>query len=276
MAEALLQNGNRFGRQHVVFRSKHSYPSYVVRYRVSSDAAAASLPVIRAQCSAQCVSVSVAGKQAFKGKPQDLFTIVVVNLKELKTTKTAIFSTHQASGAKSMIKYITSLKQDDIVVVAGTSRSIPSKRSQIVVDVLRSLRSVGGSLHMLDCPYVLVGAKRPYVLNGLVHEDHQPGKAAVAVDMRVIRYNRDTTDPRIKKFRGTDADDMIPKYWQFQDSDNPMWKDFRGWCSRLTEAYKYGCVKTAIDDHTVDFVKMKMGRFKIRCLNWKGEILPSV
>merc|ERR1712151_76850 len=88
--------------------------------------------------------------------------------------------------------FLANLDKDKIVVVVATNRSIPNKWSPTVVDVLRSLRSVGGSLHVLDCPYVLVGAAHPYLLNGLVHEDHQPGKAAVAVDVRVIRHNRDT------------------------------------------------------------------------------------
>ena len=80
----------------------------------------------------------------------------------------------------------------EIVAVATSNLSIPSKRFPDVVDVLRSLRSIGGSAHALDCPYVLVGAKHPCLLNGMAHEDHQSGKAAVAVDMRVIRHNRDT------------------------------------------------------------------------------------
>ena len=249
---------------------------------MSSDADAASLPVIRAQCSAQCISVTVAGKHVYKAiprTPEDVFVLVLVNLDTLKAAKAAVFSIHKVSGAKAMINFIADLGEDDIVVVAGTEGSVPSKRSQIVVDVFRSLRSLGGSLHMLDSPYVLVGAKRPYLLNGLVHEDHQAVKAAVTVDMRVIQHNRDTAILDTQKREVTDAYDTIPMRWQFQDNDNPhgaMWKDVRGWTTQLTEAYKSGRVKTTMNDYAVDFAKMKMGRFKIRCLNWKGEILPPL
>ena len=282
VAQALLQNGNRFGRQHVVFHSKHSYPSYVVRYRMSSDAAAATLPVIRAKCSGKYVSVSVAGKHVYKANPrtpEDVFVIMVVNLNTLKTAKAAIFNIHKVSGAKAMIELITALGTDDIVAVAGSKRCIPSKRSQMVIDVLQSLRSVGGSMHMLDCPYVLVGSKRPHVLNGLVHEDHQPDKAAVIVDMRVILHNRNTTTFNVQKCNSTDADDMVPVCWQFQDastSHGVMWQELRGCSTQLTVAYQDGQLRTRIDDHTVDLVKMKTRGFKIRCLNWKGEILPPL
>ena len=280
VAQALLQNGNQFGRQHVVFHSKHSYPAYVVRYRMTSDTAAATLPVIRAQCSGKCVCVSVAGKHAYKANPrtpEDVVVIVIVNLHTPKTGKVVVFNIHKVSGAKALIELITALGTDDIVVVAGTKRSIPSKRSQLVIDVFRSLRSVGGSLHTLDCQYVLVGAKHPYMLSGLVHEDHQPDKAAVIVDMRVIRHNRNTTTLNIPQREGTDEYDMIPVCWQFQDNNNPhgvMWKDLARWCTQLTEAYKERHVQTTIGTYAVDLVKMKMGRFKVRCLNWKGEILP--
>ena len=249
---------------------------------MSPDAAAATLPVIRAQCSALYVSVSVAGKYVYKASPrtpEDVFAFVIVNLNTFKVAKAAVFSIHKVSGAKAMIKFITALGEDYIVVVAGTSRSIPSKRSQMVVDVFRSLRSVGGSLHMLDCPYVLVGAKRPYLLNGLVHEDHQPVKAAVTVDMRVIQYNRDKTDPNMKNFDSTDPDDMIPVCWQYQDTSKPhgvTWKVLQGWCTQLTEAYQSGQAQTIVDGDNVDLEKMKMRGCKIRCLNWKGEILSPL
>ena len=226
--------------------------------------------------------VSVTGKHVYKANSrtlEDVFVIVIVNLNTLKTAKVTVFNIHKVSGAKAMIELITGLDTDDVVVVAGSKRCIPSKRSQMVIDVFRCLRSVGGSLHVLDCPYVLVGAKTPHVLNGLVHEDHQPDKAAVIVDMRVVRHNRNTTTLNIPKREGTDVYDMIPVRWQFQDNDNlhgVMWKDLRGWCTRLTEAYKDRNVQTTINTYAVDLVKMQMGRFKIRCLNWKGEILSPL
>ena len=123
---------------------------------MSSDADAASLPVVRAQCSAQCVSISLAGKHVYKNKPRDLFIIVVINAKKFKVVKAAMFNIHKVSSAKGMLNFITAVDKDDIVVVAGTERSIRSKRSQTVVDVFRSLRSIGGSLHMMDCPYCLL------------------------------------------------------------------------------------------------------------------------
>ena len=279
VAQELLQNGNRFGRQHVVFHSKHAYPTYAVRYRMLSSMAAAMLPVIRAECSAQCVSITIAGKQIYKAKPQIVFAIVVVNLNTLVAAKATIFNIHEVSGGEDMIEFITALGKDDIAVVVGPNHSVPSHRSQIVIDVLRSLRSVGGSLHMLECPYVLVGAKHPYVLNGLVHEDHQPGKAAVAVDMRVIRHNRNTVTLKTQKPESVDADDMLPVCWQFQDNDTPhgaMWKDIRGWHTHLTEAYKDKRAQMTMDTYAVNLSTMKMGRYKIRCLNWKGETLSPL
>ena len=249
---------------------------------MSSDADAASLPVIRAQCSAQCVSVSVAGKPISKGitqTPEGVFVLVVVDMNTFKAARAARFNARTILGAKSMINFITDLGEDDIVVVAGTEDSFPSKRSQIVVDVFRSLRSLGGSLHMLDCHYVLVGAKRPYLLNGLVHEDQQPVKAAVAVDTRVIRHNRAITNPSTKKSNSSDADDIIPVCWQYQDTSSVhgvTWQDLRGCSTQLTEAYQSGQVQTIVDDHIVDLEKMKMRGCKIRCLNWKGEILSPL
>ena len=250
---------------------------------MSSDADAASLPVIRAQCSAERVSVSVCGKHVYKASPrtpEDIFALIVVNLNTFKVAEALVFRIHKVSGAKALIKFIADLGEDDIVVVAGTAGSVPSKRSETVVDVFRSLRSVGGSLHMLDSPYVLVGTKRPYLLNGLVHEDHQAVKAAVTVDMRVIRHNRDNADLSIKAFDSSDADDMIPVCWQYQDTSKPhgvTWQDLRGWCTELTEAYQSGQVQTIIEGHCVDLEKMKTRRgLKIRCLNWKGEILSPL
>ena len=213
VAQTLLQNGNRFGRQHVVFQSKHAYPTYMVEYRMAPDAVAATLPVVRAQCSAQCICVSVAGKCVYKTNRralEDVFAIVVVNLDTLKAERATLFNIHNTAAARAMIKFVTALGKDEIVVVAATKCSIPTKESPMMVDVLRSLRSVGGSLHALDGPYVLVGAKHPHFLNGLVHEDCQSGKAAVAVDVRVIEHNRNTATPNLHKRNSTDGDDMIP------------------------------------------------------------------
>ena len=278
LAQTLLQNGNRFGRQHVAFHSKHAYPSYVVQYRMMPESTAATLPVVRAQCSAQCISVSVADKRVYMSSPrtpENVFVIVVVNLNTLKASRATLFNAHKVASANAMIKFIAALDKDEIVVVAATKPSIPIKRSPMAVDVLRSLRSVGGSLHVLECAYVLVGAKHPYLLNGLVHEDHQPGKAAVSVDARVIRHNRDTITPNLQK-RGDMLNDMFPVRWQFQVNSKrhgEPWQDVRGWSSQLTSAYRDGKVQTIIDGHTADLVKMKMRGFKIRCLNWKGETL---
>ena len=97
--------------------------------------------------------------------------------------------------------------------------------------------------------------------------------------MRVIRYNRNTVTLNSQKPECVGADDMLPVRWQFQDNDTPhgaMWKDIRGWHTQLTEAYKDKRAQTTIDTYTVNLVTMKMGRYKIRCLNWKGEMLSSL
>ena len=164
----------------------------------------------------------------------------------------------------------------EIVAVATSNLSIPSKRFPDVVDVLRSLRSIGGSAHALDCPYVLVGAKHPCLLNGMAHEDHQSGKAAVAVDMRVIQHNRDTAAFNVRGSSNRSGDDMVPVRWQRQSKRNThaaSWQDLRLWASRLTTAYEAGRVQVVIDGRVVDLVKMEVQGFKIRCLNWRGETL---
>ena len=281
VAEALLQNGNRFGRQHVVFRSKHAYPAYVVEYRIIPDK---TLPLVRAQCSAQGVSVSVGRKRVYdkttsSRTPEDTFAIVVVNINTLQTAKATAFNIHNVAAAKAMIRFIASLGEDEIGVVAATKRCIPRNASAVVVDVLRALRSVGGSLHVLDCPYVLVCSKHPCLLNGLVHEDHQPGTAAVSVDVRVIQHNRGTIAPCPQMPSTTYGNDVIPARWQFQDNRSlhgATWKDIREWSSQLTAAYRAGQARTMVDDRAVDLVKMKMGGLKIRCLNWKGETLSPL
>ena len=281
LAQVLLQNGKRFGRQHVVYQSKHAYPAYVVKYRMVTDATAATLPVVRAQCSAKCISVSVGNACVYKANPrvsEHAIVLVAVNFDTLVSAKATLFNIHDVAAAKAMITFLTNLGKDEIIVVAATNRSIPSKWSPVVVDVLRSLRSVGGSLHVLDCPYVLVGAAHPYVLNGLVHEDHQPGKAAVVVDARVIQHNRNTVTPNSRRSTGTSSDDMIPVRWQRQNNSRhgPMWKDLRGWSSQLTAAYQAGQGQVVIGGCTADLIHMKVRSVKIRCLNWKGETLAPL
>ena len=195
LAQMLLQNGDRFGRQHVVYQSKRAYPAYLVSYRMVPDTTAATVPVVKVKSSMRCISVTVGDDCVYKGSPQaseHVFVLVAINITTLKAGNVALFNISNASGTESMMKFIAALEKDEIVAVAASNLSIPSKRSPDVVDVLRSLRSIGGSAHALDCPYVLVGAKHPCLLNGMAHEDHQSGKAAVAVDMRVIRHNRDT------------------------------------------------------------------------------------
>merc|ERR1719331_3136838 len=85
-----------------------------------------------------------------------------------------------------------------------------------MIGMLRSLRSIGGSAHFLECPYALVAVKQPHLLTGLVHEDHQPAKAAVEVDVRVIQYNRDRSTARIARSHSDTDADMTPVRWQEQ------------------------------------------------------------
>ena len=275
----LLQNGDRFGRQHVIYQSKRAYPAYVVTYRMLPGSAATTTPVVKVMSSMRCISVTVGDDCVHKANPQasePAFVLVTINIKTLKAGHVMLFNINNASGAKSMMKFIAALEKDDIVAVAATNLSIPSKWSPCVVDVLRSLRSIGGSVHVLDCPYVLVGAKYPCLLNGLVHEDHQSGKAAVAVDMRVIRHNRDTVAINVQGSNNRGGDDMVPVRWQRQSKRNThatRWQDLRLWASRLTAAYKAGQLQVVIDGRTVDLVKMEVQGFKIRCLNWRGETL---
>lgn len=278
LAQMLLQNGHRLGRQHVIYQSKRAYPAYVVTYRMVPDATATTLPVVKVQSSTRCISVSVGDDCVYKAKPrasEHAFVLVTININTLKAASAALFNIHHGGDAKALMEFIAALSEDDIVVVAATNRSIPSKWSPVVVDVLRSLRRVGGSLHALDCAYVLVGAKHPYLFNGLAHEDHQPGKAAVAVDMRVIRHNRDSVATNFRPRRGTSRDDMIPVRWQYKHKTH-VWTDLLLWSSHLTAAYQDGQVQPAINGRTADLVKMKMQGFKIRCLNWRGETLSPL
>ena len=211
--------------------------------------------------------------------------LLVVSFDTLKVVSTTVFNIHEVAGANAMVEFLSNFVAspgEDILVVAATNRSMPRKLSPVATDVLRSLRSVGGSLHVLDRAYVLVGAKHPYLLNGLVHEDHQSGKAAVAVDVRVIRHNRDSvTVPSQSPQSDMDrADEMIPVRWQWEDSSSrhgAAWKDLRRWSAQLTSAYRQGQFTVLIDDHdAADLVKMKFRGVKIRCLNWKGEILSPL
>merc|ERR1719174_347433 len=179
-----------------------------------------------------------------------------------------------------MSNYFLSLKPDEIVVVAVSKLPARSQVSPIMTDVMRSLRSVGGSLHFLNHPYVLVGTKQPYLLTGLVHEDHQPTKSAVEVDLRVIRYNlKRPITPIAQNNSDTDAD-MIPVRWQQQDTSNAhgvMWEDFQQVGPQLTAEYQAKKANVVVNGHTVDLMKMKVrGGPKIRCLNSKGQTLPPL
>ena len=282
LAKKLLQNGNRFGRQHVVFQARHSYPAYVVKY--SLDDATAKLSVVKVQSSAQSISVTVAGKTVYKANPRELkhsFVFVSVHVSTLNHGKATIFDIRDVkSVAESMTAYLASLTPNEIVVVAAPKLPLQGKVSPIMVDVLRSLHSIGGSLHFLECPYVLVGSKQPYLLTGLVHEDHQPTEAAIEVDLRVIRYNlKSPIIPIAQRHSVTDAD-MTPVRWQQQDKRNPngvAWEELRVVGPQLSAAYQTNDEHVVINGHTVDLVKMKvLGGPKIRCLNLKGETLAPL
>ena len=282
LAKTLLQNGNRFGRQHVVFQSKHAYPTYLVRYRMLPYASTVR-NLVRVQSSTKTISVAVAGKYVYKAQPDHAFVLFVVSFDTLKVVNTATFNIHEVADANAMVEFLSNYLTspgEDILVVAATNRSMPRKLPLVATDVLRSLRTVGGSLHVLDQSYVLVGAKNTFLLNGLVHEDHQSGKAAVAVDVRVIRYNRDSNTVYPQSHGEMDREEMIPVRWQWQKNANnhhgAAWQDLRRWSAQLTSAYQRGTVKLTIDGQVVDLMKMKMQAVKIRCLNWKGETLAPL
>ena len=111
LAKTLLQNGNRFGRQHVVFQSKHAYPAYVVRYRMVRYASAVQ-NIVTVQSSTKTISVTVAGKYVYKKHPRTsghLFVLVVVSVDTLKVVSTTVFNIHEVAGAKGMNQFISNL-----------------------------------------------------------------------------------------------------------------------------------------------------------------------
>ena len=243
--------------------------------------------VVRVQSSTRKIRVTVAGKCVYnEDQPRSsdhAFVLLVVSLDTLKVVSTTIFNIREVAGANDMFEFLSSFlksRDEDILVVAATNRSVPRKCSPVVTSVLRSLRTVGGSLHVLDQSYVLVGAKYTSLLNGLVHEDHQSGKATVTVDVRVIRHNRDSVTVYPLSHGGMDREEMTPVRWQWQKNVNnhhgAAWQDLRRWSAKLTSAYQRGAVKLTIDDKVVDLVKMKVQEVKIRCLNWKGETLAPL
>ena len=284
LARKLLQNGNRFGRQHVIFQARHAYPAYVVKYTLVPDDAVSKLPVVKVQSSPRCISVTVAGESVYRANPHALkhsLLLVKINFVSLNHGKATIFDIHEVqSVTESMTDYLSSLTLDEIVVVAVARLPLRSEVSPVMVDVLRSLRSIGGSLYALEGPYVLVGAKQPHLLNGLVHEDQQPIKAAVEVDLRVIRYNRDRPIAPIAQNNSETDDDMTPVRWQQEDKSNKhgvTWKDLLEVGPHLTAAYQRKEVCVVINGYTVNLVKMKVrGGSKIRCLNSKGQILSAL
>ena len=281
LAKRLLQNGNRFGRQHVVFQARHSYPAYVVKYRLEPDDAIAKLPVVKVQSSPKWVSVTVAGEIVYRANPRELkhsLLLVKVNFNNRKSDKVTLFEIHQAE-AGSMTDYLSSLTLEEVVVVAAAKLPARNRLSPVMTDMLRSLRSIGGTLHFLECPYVLVGAKQPHLLAGLVHEDHQPTKAAVEVDLRVIRYNRDRPIAPIAQNHSDPHADMTPVRWQQakRNRHGVVWEDLLKVGPQLTAAYQMKKVQVVINGHTVDLSKMKLkGGCRIRCLNLKGEILAPL
>ena len=285
LAAKLLQNGNRFGRQHIVFQTRHSYPAYVVKYTLDADVA--KLPVVKVQSSLKSIRVSVANETVYNSNLyihntawKDSLVFVSVNFRTLDCGKVNIFNIREQSVEESMTAYLSSLKPDEIVLVAAAKLPAQSEFSRIMTNVLPSLRSIGGSMHVLDCPYVLVGSKQPHLLAGLVHEDHQPTKAAVEVDVRVIRYNHDRPIPTVLQSHSDTHEDMTPVRWQQQDNRNPngvAWQDLRNVGPRLTAAYQTGQRYVPINRHAVDLGRMKVrGGPKIRCLNLKGEILAPL
>ena len=281
LAAKLLQHGNRFGRQHVVFQARHSYPAYVVKYTLNPDV---KLSVVKVKISAQSISVTVAGESVYKVNPRDMqqsIFFVKINFVTSKYEKGIVLDLLEVESVEeSMAAYLASLTPDEIVVVTSPNLSLPSKLSPVMVNVLRTLRTIGGSLHVLDCPYALVGCNQPHLLTGLVHEDHQQPEAVVEVDLRVIRYNRDTPTANISQLHSVTYGEMIPARWQQQDKRHPngvTWEELRNVGSQLTAAYQANRTHVVINGHTVDLSKMKVqGGPKIRCLNHKGETLPSL
>ena len=281
LAKRLLQNGNRFGRQYVVFQARHAYPAYVVKYSLEPDTAIAKLPMVKVESSSQCISVTLAGEIVYRANPRELkhsLLLVKVNFNTRKSDKVTLFEIHQAE-AGSMTDYLSSLTLEEVVVVAAAKLPARNRLSPVMTDMLRSLRSIGGTLHFLECPYVLVGAKQPHLLAGLVHEDHQPTKAAVEVDLRVIRYNRDRPIAPIAQNRSDPHADMTPVRWQQgkRNRHGVVWEDLLKVGPQLTAAYQTKKAQVEINGLTVDLSKMKVrGGPMIRCLNYKGEILAPL
>ena len=282
LAKKILQNGNRFGRQYVVFQARHAYPAYVVKYSLVPDDAITELPVVKVKSSPHWIHVTVADKSVYRDNPRALkhsFLLTKINFETLDVAEVTLLPAIK-SVAETMSDYFSSLALDEVVVVAAAKLPVRSQLSPVMTDVLRSLRSVGGSLHVMDGPYVLVGAKQPHLLTGLVHEDHQPTEAGVEVDLRVIRHNRDTPAAIISQSHSVTKEDMKPVRWQQQDKRNPngvAWEDLREVGPKLTAAYQKEEEHVVINGHTVDLVKMKVrGGPKIRCLNLKGETLAPV
>ena len=111
---------------------------------------------------------------------ENTFVLIAVDANTLKAARAAVFNINNVA---TMITFVTSLGKNEVVMVASR-QSFPREWSPRAVDVLRSLRSVSGSLHALgSSPFVPTGARRPYLVRGLVHGDHRPGRAGATVDL---------------------------------------------------------------------------------------------
>ena len=145
--------------------------------------------MVGAHNSSQYISMTIADLCMYNAGPrasENIFVLVAVNVNTRRAVRAALFNVHNVAAAQSMTDFVTSFGKDEVLVVAPHS-SIPSYCCQMVVGMLRSVRGVGHNLRVLDSPYVQVGDRRPYLLDGMVHETRRPGSTAVAVNVRVIQ-----------------------------------------------------------------------------------------
>ena len=99
------------------------------------------------------------------------------------------------------------------------------------------------------------------------------------VDLRVIRHNRDRPIAPVAQSHSDPFADMTPVRWQQgkRNRHGVAWEDLQQVGPQLTAAYQAKEVHVAINGHTVNLAKMKVGGGPmIRCLNSRGEILAPL
>lgn len=122
----------------MVFRARHAYPAYVVKYRM--DDTIAKLSVVKVQSSSQSISVTVAGESVYKVKPRALkhsLLFVKVHVSTLKYGKATIFDIRDVkSVVESITTYLASLTAHEVVVVTSPKLPLQNKVSPVMIDVM--------------------------------------------------------------------------------------------------------------------------------------------